>query len=89
DTANDIIKRGLCIQNERFTICKDKKEPMRCAKCQNFGHIARNCKAASDTCGTCGAQHRTSDCHAFKTEFCSNCSNDQHTSWSCKCPEFK
>lgn len=56
-TANNIIKKGLCIQNERFTIRKDKKEPMRCAKCQSFGHIARNCKAPTDTCGTCGDQH--------------------------------
>lgn len=87
-TANQTIKDGLCIHNERFTIRKDRKEPIKCAKCQKFSHIARNCTAASDTCGTCGAHHRTADCNAYKTELCTNCNAKGHTSWSRNCPEF-
>ncbi|KIK37496.1 hypothetical protein CY34DRAFT_29864, partial [Suillus luteus UH-Slu-Lm8-n1] len=34
-------------------------------------------------------EHRTSDCNAYKTEHCVNCNNDNHTSWSRKCSEFK
>lgn len=44
--------------------------------------------ATSDTCGTCGDQHRTADCSTYKTEFCTNCNVKNHTSWSRKCPEF-
>jgi hypothetical protein len=88
-TANLIIKNGVCISNERFTTRKDKKEPFRCAKCQKFGHIARNCTAPTDTCGTCGNQHRTSDCNAYKSEHCTNCKTNDHTSWNRRCPEFK
>lgn len=88
-TANSLLRDGLCIDNERITIRKDKKEPIRCAKCQRYGHIARSCSDTIDTCGTCGGQHRTMQCNAFKTTRCVNCRNNDHTSWSRKCPEFK
>lgn len=88
-TANDILKEGLCIQSNRITVQKDKKEPIRCVKCQRFGHIARNCRNPADTCGTCGNSHRTAECNAYRTERCINCKNTHHTSWSRACPEFK
>lgn len=35
----------------------------RCYKCQNYGHIAKNCIQEKDTCGHCGADgHRARDC---------------------------
>jgi hypothetical protein len=33
-TANNILRDGLCIDNQRISVHKDKKEPFRCAKCQ-------------------------------------------------------
>ncbi|KAG1790857.1 uncharacterized protein HD556DRAFT_1211102, partial [Suillus plorans] len=86
-TANDILRDGLCIDNERITVRKDKKEPICCAKCQCFGHIARSCMATFDTCGTCGDQHCTTQCNTFRTTRCINCRSSEHTSWSRKCPE--
>lgn len=86
--ANDILRDGLCINNERIEVRKDKREPLRCAKCQRYGHIARNCSASSDICGTCSAKHRTSQCSAFRTTRCINCNSNDHTSWSRKCREF-
>jgi hypothetical protein len=86
--ANDILRDGLCIANERISVRKDKKEPIRCAKCQGYGHIARGCSATTDTCGTCGEQHRTTQCSAYRTTRCVNCRSLTHTSWSRRCPEF-
>jgi hypothetical protein len=88
ETANNILHDGLCIDNERFSIHKDKKEPIRCAKCQHYGHIARNCTASYDTCATCSDNHRTTQCNAFRTQRCANCNKGGHTSWSRSCPEF-
>lgn len=87
-TANDLLKEGVCINAHRYTVHKDKKEPLRCAKCQKFGHMACNCSAPHDVCGTCGGRHWTSRCNAFRTECCANCRSQTHSSWSRKCPEF-
>jgi len=80
--ANNILRDGICIANDRISIHKDKKEPLRCAKCQKYNHIAKNCKTSLDICGTCGNNHRTSMCSAYRTTRCVNCRSQQHTSWS-------
>jgi hypothetical protein len=86
--ANNILREGICIDKNRFSVHKDKKEPIRCAKCQHYGHIARNCSAQADTCGTCGGHHRTADCTAARTQYCVSCRSHNHASWSRSCPEL-
>lgn len=88
ETANNILKEGICIDAHRYAVNKDHKEPLRCAKCQKFGHMARNCSSPHDICGTCSGRHRTAQCNAFRTECCVSCKSQSHTSWSRKCPEF-
>ncbi|KAG2049923.1 hypothetical protein BDR06DRAFT_974877 [Suillus hirtellus] len=63
--ANNIIREGLCVESERINVRKDKKEPLRCAKCQKFNHIAKNCSSLQDVCSTCGEQHCTANCNAY------------------------
>ncbi|KAG2046669.1 hypothetical protein BDR06DRAFT_977303 [Suillus hirtellus] len=58
--ANNLLKEGICINSHQYTVYKDKKEPLHCAKCQKFRHMARNCSALYDVYGTCGGQHWTS-----------------------------
>ncbi|KAG1807254.1 uncharacterized protein BJ212DRAFT_1226753, partial [Suillus subaureus] len=67
---------------------KDRKEPTHCTKCQSFNHIAKNCKAEHDICGTCSDQHHTSACNSFCMTQCVNCRSQQHMSWSHSCLEF-
>ena len=38
--ANHIIKQGLTINRENLRAYKDKKELLRCLKCQKWGHVA-------------------------------------------------
>ncbi|KAG2061007.1 hypothetical protein BDR06DRAFT_1049074 [Suillus hirtellus] len=87
-TANNILRDGLCINSKHVGVRKDKREPIRCAKCQHYGHIARACLALMDTCGTCSGGHRTTQCTAYHTTRCVNCSDNTHMSWSRKCLEF-
>ncbi|KAG2051096.1 hypothetical protein BDR06DRAFT_860272, partial [Suillus hirtellus] len=87
-TANNILRDGLCINNECVWVHKDKREPICCAKCQRYGHIARACSALMDICSTCSGGHRTTQCTTYRTTRCVSCSDNTHTSWSRKCPEF-
>jgi len=61
---------------------------MRCLKCQRWGHMAKDCRETSDTCGTCAENHRMNTCTAYKTLRCANCDSKTHGSWSRQCPEF-
>ncbi|XP_067653312.1 uncharacterized protein [Haliotis asinina] len=59
--------------------------PLRCFKCQLFGHGANTCKN-SPKCSRCGEKHENADCtNAIK---CANCHGD-HMSSSRSCPVFE
>lgn len=47
----------------------------RCFKCQRFGHLAKDCKAKTDTCGHCAKEgHSFKECPDSKWDFkCPNC----------------
>ena len=66
-----------------------KKEPLRCLKCQGWGHLARDCSAATDTCGTCAQRHRTTTCTNTARPHCVSCGIGGHASWDRGCPIFQ
>jgi hypothetical protein len=92
-SANQIIKHGLSIAGKKVYGRKLTPEPTRCLKCQSFegAHVAVNCPKEVDTCGTCGATHRTAECTVTERElyFCSNCNTHGHGAWDRECPTFK
>ncbi|GBN62979.1 hypothetical protein AVEN_125268-1 [Araneus ventricosus] len=60
--------------------------PLRCFKCQRFGHSKTNCRGTL-TCARCAAAgHESTGCTAV--EKCVNCQG-QHTSFSRSCPKWK
>ncbi|GBM74857.1 hypothetical protein AVEN_173922-1 [Araneus ventricosus] len=60
--------------------------PLRCFKCQRFGHSKTNCRGTL-TCARCAAAgHESTDCTAV--EKCVNC-DGKHTSFSRSCPKWK
>jgi hypothetical protein len=90
DTANTVLRNGMSICHKRVYARKKKKEPIRCLKCQMFGHISHSCSSPIDVCGTCTGNHRTETCRAYRTFKCANCGDqgDGHASWSRECPTF-
>lgn len=66
----------------------------RCYRCQSFGHIAKYCKASSDTCGHCGEDgHNFENCpNKNKRETCVHCKrikkSDEHSSRAKNCPVY-
>lgn len=88
-SANNTLRDGIYIGQEKLHPRKDKREPVRCVRCQLWGHIAKDCKAPKDVCGTCGKNHRTNECNAYRTFHCVSCNSHEHASWDRKCPEFE
>ena len=60
--ANKLIQDRLCYNSLQLRPFKDKKDPLRCLKCQRWGHLAKTCKEEKDTCGSCAGEHHTSSC---------------------------
>lgn len=88
EAANRIIDQGLCVNLERLRSHKDKKEPIRCLKCQQWGHHTKECKEMKDTCGTCAKEHCTNNCCSYQTFYCVSCHTDRHASSDRNCPEY-
>jgi hypothetical protein len=88
DAANMMIKNGISICHRRNYPKKNKKEPIRCMKCQTFGHTGHSCTSPVDICGTCTGTHRTDSCPSYLTKRCANCQSQGHCSWSRECPVF-
>jgi hypothetical protein len=86
--ANRMIKDGIYVCNARSFPKKLKYEPKQCMKCRKWGHYAAECRAQSDTCGTCSGQHKTNECKTNNKKYCVSCRTDTHTSWDRNCPEF-
>ncbi|KAK2721844.1 hypothetical protein QYM36_003975 [Artemia franciscana] len=68
-------------------------KPLRCFKCQKFGHNSLNCWG-KDTCGICGDNHPMTACPELNKNRneqkvrCANC-NGQHTALSKECQDYK
>lgn len=78
-----IIKRGeLFLPGRRCrAVLPDLNfEVKRCYKCQQYGHLIKDCKEPTDICGKCAGQHKTSLCvvKEQKKFKCSNCLKMKH-----------
>jgi hypothetical protein len=75
--ANQAIKFRLVVAGKKVYRRKLIPEPSRCLKCHVFdgAHIAAECPQENETCGTCGEQHRTSECSIQDPNlfYCKNC----------------
>ena len=62
--------------------------PLRCFKCQLFGHHGNACRSSNTHCGKCAAEGHDSDSCVSLALKCRNC-GDAHSSFSRDCPVWK
>ena len=87
-TANTILRDGFTIDKLKLQARKNRREPLRCAKCQHYGHFARDCISNRDTCAKCAGEHRTTDCDGRGSPHCTPCGGE-HASWDRDCPSYE
>lgn len=87
--ANDMIWGRIFIGGKQITIQKDMKEPIRCNKCQRYGHTRHDCKDDKRCMRCMGTNHSAKDCSAPKPR-CVACSPEStHNCADRACPTFK
>lgn len=63
--------------------------PIRCNKCQKFGHKTKNCRNDHKTCARCAGAHEIESCPAQKADAkCANCGGP-HSSAYKGCQKYK
>lgn len=77
------VKVGYHVLNVRLFIPR----PMRCYKCQFFGHSSKFCTKEEVCSNCCQVGHSSDNCSGKM--FCRNCSSSEHASWSNKCKVFE
>ena len=87
--ANEGIRSGITFRNNKLQMKKNRREPMRCAKCQHYSHIAKDCLSHTDRCANCAEEHKTSECQTPYIQRCIPCEANDHASWNRDCPEFE
>lgn len=79
----ETVKVGYLVLNVRLFIPR----PIRCYKCQYYGHPAKFC-SKEEVCSNCCEEGHKSDVCSGQTT-CRNCKSSNHFSWSTECVVFK
>lgn len=68
-----------------FTVKQYIPKPLRCYKCNRFGHVASKCRG-NERCAKCGGSHTAANCSNTFVK-CVNC-NGNHSAASKECPRY-
>lgn len=89
ELADRLITEGGQLEYSPVNFRKEKQEPIRCLKCQRYGHKAVKCKTSQDTCSQCGGAHRSAQCDMRNLKHCVSCNAEDHCSYERSCPTFR
>lgn len=79
----EMVKVGYLSLNVRLFIPR----PIRCYKCQYYGHPAKFCSTEEVCSNCCEEGHKSDECSG--QTMCRNCKSTNHSSWSTECAVFK
>jgi hypothetical protein len=87
ETANKLLTGRIRVEDHLVNVRKDMRIPVRCVKCQEYGHIQDACIGAGK-CSNCASEHHGSD-NCNKEPKCVSCGEgSSHPSSSLTCPTF-
>lgn len=87
--ANHLLTENIYIYEKCITVQKDIRQPLLCNKCQQYGHIHRECPNELK-CVTCTGAHDISTCTLRDRPACVSCGpNSRHPSNDHQCPAFQ
>ncbi|EJD33433.1 hypothetical protein AURDEDRAFT_177485 [Auricularia subglabra TFB-10046 SS5] len=78
EVANSMIGPHLRVEKASIAVERLTPDVLRCAKCQRFGHMAKDCNG-QETCGSCALEHPPKACYIPE--------DARHPAWSRDCPE--
>ena len=81
------VPEKINVGYERISVRPYVPLPMRCFKCQKFGHGSMRCKSIKTICGRCTGEHDSKDCKL--TPKCMNCSGDHPSYDRNNCESYK
>lgn len=89
EAANKLLQGRIYVSNYSVNVRKDIREPIRCNKCQEYGHIRNECKGV-EKCPQCtSTNHLFAACRQSLKPCCVSCGPlSTHPSTSRTCPTF-
>ncbi|KAE9407129.1 hypothetical protein BT96DRAFT_933490 [Gymnopus androsaceus JB14] len=89
EAANQVIAKGMTVAGKWVYGQRDQRDPLQCMKCQQFGHIAKECNSERDICGRCDGEHPMQTCTAHHDGFyCAVCKLAGHAATDRNCPSL-
>lgn len=84
--VGEIMPERVYIGFNCYTVKLFIPRPIRCYKCQRFGHIATSCNG-NKRCPSCGENHDYEECSKHEDPVCCNCGG-KHSAAFTQCPKF-
>lgn len=76
----DVLPERIRVGCMSFTVRAYIPPPIRCYKCQRYGHISAICKG-KQRCPKCGGEHRYEECRENVQDKCCNCGGQHRVSY--------
>ena len=86
--ATENLPEEVIICRSLYRVTAYVANPIRCSKCNSFGHHRNLCKEEDQTCPRCGTTgHDARSCNGLK--YCKNCKVEGHSAAYSGCPFYK
>ena len=86
--AGSQLPERLLVGYEVINVRPYIPNPLRCFKCQSYGHHGKTCRALNPVCGRCAVEGHVAEGCMSLVEKCRNCSGS-HSTTSRDCPTWK
>ena len=81
-----ILPSTIEINNRKFKVHLFIPKPMRCDRCQRFGHLRFKC-TRQIICSYCSGHHDFQNCREFNIQKCANCGQGHSAAYR-GCPQY-